>query len=141
VGSSKELDMEFQKERLFTHDNADQIPVGSVVFVGNSVEEIKNRLAVNNLWLSDTLDRIDEKLYKNRFYVARRGNFTYAYLIKKPIRWTDFKVGEYIRCFFNPGSEPVKIIEIKGGEYAHTHIFTTIGGISDYSLIAYEKIN
>ena len=134
--------MEFEEKRLFSHDNAEQIPVGSAVFVGNSVEEIKERLLkVNNLWLSDKLDRVDEKNYENRFYVAWRGNFPYAYLIKKPVRWTDFKVGEYIRCDFNPSSESVKILEIKGGEYDRTHIFTTIGGISDNSLIAYEKVN
>lgn len=74
--------MEFDKTRVYTALNADELKVGSRVIIGNTIEELKNR--VQNGTTPLTLSEIRSDFYEKRFKVEEYEEdsvFSFIYLI------------------------------------------------------------
>ena len=77
--------MEFDKTRVYTALNADELKVGSRVIIGNTIEELKNR--VQNGTTPLTLSEIRSDFYEKRFKVEEYEEdsvFSFIYLISEP---------------------------------------------------------
>ena len=78
--------MEFQKARVFTALNADELKIGSKVIVGDTVEALRNR--VQNGTTPLTLSEIRRDSYERRFrveeYTEPESVFSFVYLISEP---------------------------------------------------------
>ena len=78
--------MEFQKARVFTALNADELKIGSKVIVGDTVEALRNR--VQNGTTPLTLSEIRRDSYERRFrveeYTEPESVFSFVYLISGP---------------------------------------------------------
>ena len=78
--------MEFQKERVFTALNADELKIGSKVIVGDTVEALRNR--VQNGTTPLTLSEIRRDSYERRFrveeYTEPESVFSFVYLVSAP---------------------------------------------------------
>lgn len=79
--------MEFDKSRVYTALNADELKVGSKVIVANTIGNLKELVEQNMAELSD-LARIDNTYSDRRFVVNedtdRINSFAFAYLISEP---------------------------------------------------------
>lgn len=99
--------MEFDKSKVYTAVNADELKIGSKVIVAapDSLDALR-RCVINN---DDVyiLKRINPECYMSRFVVDSRfipneeAAFTLAYLVSEPeekkLKWTDLKIGDVIR--------------------------------------------
>ena len=89
--------MEFQKERVFTALNADELKLGSQVILANSISELKAKL--ENGGYVRILEEIFGEYYRDRFGINKNA-YSLAYLISEPeekkLRWTDLKVGDIV---------------------------------------------
>ena len=77
--------MEFDKAKVYTALNADELKVGSRVIIGNTIEELRNR--VQNGTTPLTLSEIRSDRYEKRFKVAEYEEdsvFSFIYLISEP---------------------------------------------------------
>lgn len=90
--------MEFDKSKVYTALNADELKVGSKVIVGDNVFELKEKL--KNGGYVNTLKEIFDENRRERFGTDK-SIYTLAYLISEPeekkLKWTDLKVGDIIR--------------------------------------------
>ena len=87
--------MEFDVSKVYTAVNAEQVPVGSKVFVADTFAELREQVE-----LGAEVTRLlgvepDNKLYRFRTQYARTA---LAYLAEEPesLKWTDLKVGDVI---------------------------------------------
>jgi hypothetical protein len=78
--------MEFQKERVFTALNADELKIGSKVIIGDTVEALRNR--VRNGTAPLTLSEIRSDGYERRFrveeYTEPESAYSFVYLVSLP---------------------------------------------------------
>lgn len=102
--------MEFDKSRVYTAANADELKEGSKVCVADNLSELKSRLYRGK---TATLSKIQSEDCLYRFCVENC-NFALAYLIEPPeekvLKWTDLKVGDIIRT--KDGSQTAMVIRI-----------------------------
>lgn len=92
--------MNFDKSRVYTAFNADELKIGSKVLVSNCVSDLKEQVA--NYENGDTREIISicsESSLDGRFETI--GNiYHFAYLISEPeekkLKWTDLRVGDVI---------------------------------------------
>lgn len=91
--------MEFDKSRVYTAVNADELKVGSKVIVADDLGDLKD--AVLNNEKPETLLKVFDEYSQYRFQVGYGGNAVFAlvYLVEEPakLKWTDLKVGDIIR--------------------------------------------
>lgn len=89
--------MEFQKERVFTAINADELKVGSQVIVGDSISELKDKIKKGGYDVP--LYGISDESESNRFLIGDC-SYSLAYLIseseEKKLKWTDLELGDII---------------------------------------------
>lgn len=127
--------MEFDKSKVYTALNADELKVGSKVMVANSLATLKN-LVEEDLSIV-TLVGIDDESYSARFFDGTT-NWYLAYLVEPPeekkLKWTDLKVGDIIAN----GNLTAMITEIDK-EY-HIHICAGHKWYSDEELEDWEKV-
>lgn len=91
--------MEFDKSKVYTALNADELKVGSKIIGANSISWLKESVV-----LDEKIERLDEILSEDcphRFKSKESGTFSFAYLVEPPeekkLKWTDLKVGDVIR--------------------------------------------
>lgn len=90
--------MEFDKSKVYTALNAEELKIGSKVIVADTIDELKQYIE------SDcdvcTIDCIMPEYVSNRFNSDKK-NYNLAYLVSEPeekkLKWTDLKVGDVIR--------------------------------------------
>ena len=103
--------MEFDKSRVYTAANADELKEGSKVCVADNIWVLKTRLFKGK---STTLKKILSEGHQYRFCDGSC-SFALAYLIEPPnenvLKWTDLKVGHIIRA--KDGSETALVIGIR----------------------------
>ena len=135
--------MEFDKTRVYTALNADELKVGSRVIIGNTIEELKNR--VQNGTTPLTLSEIRSDRYEKRFKVAEYKEdsvFSFIYLISEPeekkLKWTDLKLGDVIKQKYSTISYLVTGIDSEGESGSHILVGKT--WIEDVSLCNWVKV-
>ena len=78
--------MEFDKSKVYTALNADELKIGSKVIVGDTVDALRNR--VQNGTTPLTLSEIRRDSYERRFrveeYTEPESVFSFAYLVSEP---------------------------------------------------------
>ena len=94
--------MEFDKSKVYTSVNADELKEGSKVICAFSIAQLKERVEegeqiteVRQILSEDVEQRI--KVYYKESYMS----YPLAYLISEPeekkLKWTDLKLGDIIR--------------------------------------------
>lgn len=90
--------MKFDKSKVYTAVNADELKVGSRVLVADDLEELK-RLVSDNAE-PRILFKIQDESMKHRFVVKEEYILSYAlaYLVSGPakLKWTDLTLGDVI---------------------------------------------
>ena len=74
--------MEFDKSRVYTAVNADELPIGSECFFADTIFHLRKEV-IDGV-ISSTLERIDSDDFTARFVDDGGYRYTYAYLIEPP---------------------------------------------------------
>ena len=128
--------MEFDKSKVYTALNADELKIGSKVIVADSMFSL--RQLVDKDGYIEVLEDIESDDAVKRFVIDNiRWNL--AYLISEPeeekkLKWTDLKIGDII----TNGNLTAMITEIDK-EY-HIHICAGHKWYSDEELEDWEKV-
>lgn len=135
--------MEFDKAKVYTALNADELKVCSKVIIGNTIEELRNR--VQNGTTPLTLSEIRSDRYEKRFKVEEYKEdsvFSFIYLISEPeekkLKWTDLKLGDVIKQKYSTISYLVTGIDSEGESGSHILVGKT--WIEDVSLCNWVKV-
>lgn len=131
--------MEFQKERVFTALNADELKVGSKVIVADSMEILKDHVNYHDRIC--VLDNIESEDYTNRFF-ANNARWNLAYLVseleEKKLKWTDLKIGDVIQN--EKHTHSMMVIGIDHREEAKSHIYDGVCWLDNDDLEYWEKV-
>lgn len=89
--------MKFDKSRVYTTLNADELKVGSKVIVANNLEFLKTRVAAETCQYELKAVLTDDCEYR---FKTEGEPYALAYLVEEPraLRWIDLKVGDVIHC-------------------------------------------
>ena len=94
--------MEFDKGKVFTALNADELKIGSKVIVASNVGDLKEHVAVyydygNVDWVTIIKD-IETENCNSRFVTTSIGKYSLAYLISEPnsVKCEDLNIGDII---------------------------------------------
>lgn len=93
--------MEFDKSRVYTALNADELKIGSKVIVANSIGKLQQK--VNTMeyeQVCEVITWIGGEDHEFRFCISGEA-YLLAYLVEEPpekhLKWTDLKVGDLVR--------------------------------------------
>ena len=131
--------MEFDKSKVYTALNADELKVGSKVIVADDLSHMKDFVKDE---LICTLEHVTAESEGFRFVANGGGLYSLAYLVSEPeekkLKWTDLVIGDIITDGFNTAM--VTHIDSKGDE--EKHIYAGAWWISDIELADnWEKID
>lgn len=135
--------MEFDKSKVYTALNADELKVGSEVICASCLANLKEYVAdYFNEGIKNTciITSILDDTYGNRFEIGENHS-PLVYLISEPeekkLKWTDLKIGDVLRNdrFF----EMVTCIDTEDVDNCHIYLSRT-GWISDEELEVWEKV-
>lgn len=94
--------MEFDKDKVFTALNADELKIGSKVIVASNVGDLKEHAAAyydygNVDWVT-IIKYIETENCNSRFVTASIGKYSLAYLISEPnsVKCEDLNIGDII---------------------------------------------
>ena len=136
--------MEFDKSRVYTALNADELKIGDEVYCADSLESLMLQVTDEtppNFRVRGKIVRIEPIDYSNRFRIEHECRvFNLAYLINKSeeekhLKWTDLKIGDKIKRTYEKGYIISMVTDIRQHlDYNDIHI--CIGGmwISDEEL-------
>lgn len=131
--------MEFDKSRVYTALNADELKVGSQVIVGDSILELKNKLRYGGC--IRTLGEISGEDKVGRFRIYGDA-YALAYLISEPeekkLKWTDLKIGDVLKHKKEPFQRLVTAIDSRTDE--EYHILAGDLWCDDERLADWEKV-
>ncbi len=130
--------MEFDKSRVYTALNADELKVGSVVIVADDMLTLKERVAENQVPRPIEIIGDEGKTY--RFIFASGCAYALAYLVFEPkeLKWTDLSIGDVVRK--KDGSAMAMVTHI---DLTDTDLHVQLGGGNwfDNELLAdWEKV-
>lgn len=128
--------MEFDKSKVYTALNADELKVGSKVIVANDIALLKDFLKDE---VVHTLAEIRGENYCHRFIAEDGLIYAFAYLVEESeekLKWTDLKVGDVI----TKDGTIAMIIQIDKYDDSQYHIRAGHIWISDRALIEWEKV-
>lgn len=90
--------MEFDKSRVYTMLNADELKVGSKAIVADNLLDLKE--CVSKHKLPKIVKEVTSEDCEHRFLCDDDFHYSLAYLIAEPeekkLKWTDLKVGDII---------------------------------------------
>lgn len=135
--------MEFDKSKVYTALNADELKVGSKVICAFTVSSLKERVEKDE-GITELRSICPENL-EYRFCVVIDdiiSSSPFAYLISEPeekeLKWTDLKLGDVIKQKDGEISYLVIGIDSKGGD--NSHILVDKTWIDDDCLCYWEKV-
>ena len=135
--------MEFNKSRIYTAVNADELKIGSKVYVADTLADLQNRVTSNTC--EKHICKVVEILppsYNPRIKVENSDGSVYgwhfAYLIEEPesLKWTDIKIGDIIRT---KNGRKVRMVTGVDIDDTKLHIITDMY-ISNEELMYWEKV-
>ena len=137
--------MEFDKNRVFTALNADELKVGSRVIVADTLEVLKlNLQKVNNIndALVFDLIKIGSETDEYRFETTEN-IWQLAYLISEPeekkLKWTDLKIGDVVKCKIRAVTKLVTGID-ESAPIDGFHILLSSEWVDDRELESWKKV-
>lgn len=129
--------MKFDKSKVYTALNADELKVGSKVIAANTLGDLKSRVERNGTLIQ--LDCINTEEYQYRFTCDDGIDYAFAYLVEEPKRlnWTDLKIGDVLR---SPSMIEYLVIGIDRNKSKDTHIYASGIWLTDAQLKYWEKV-
>lgn len=128
--------MEFDKGKVYTAVNADELKVGSKVFAADNLVTLRQKV------LEAVAERLIEvktadKCY--RFVTDSQSVWTLAYLVEEPakLKWTDLEIGNVI----TNGHKKAMVIAIDSTACDNCHINVGYKWLTDAELEVWEKVN
>ena len=141
--------MEFDKSKIYTALNANELKVGSKVICANCLANLKEYVAdyfndgVNNTCI---ITSILDEAYENRFQ-NDLCNYPLAYLVSEPeekkLKWTDLKIGDIVHEKNGTETRMVTVIDTSNepdGEGDICHICLSDWWATDEELEDWEKV-
>lgn len=127
--------MEFDKSKVYTAANADELKIGSKVIVDNTFKGLKE--CVESNYEAVTLQDIRDDDEPYRFSVDS-AVYALAYLVEEPakLNWTDLKIGDIICC----GILTAMVTAINSEGNGEFHIFAGDVWLTDKELEAWGKV-
>ena len=90
--------MEFDKSKVYTALNADELKIGSKCIFANNLDSLKCKVE-EGTDIRPIVQILNDS-YERRFKTNVRGEYPFAYLISEPeekkLKWTDLKLGDVI---------------------------------------------
>jgi hypothetical protein len=128
--------MEFDKDRVFTVLDANQVKIGSEAIFADNIVNLKER--VENEIERSKVEEIRNECYEHRFTDSDNVHWALAYIISEPegLKWTDLKPGDIIR---REGITSV-ITSIDEEDKDGFHIYAGDKWIDDITLSEWAKI-
>lgn len=138
--------MKFDKSKVFTALNADELKVGSKVIVADTLYDLQKEVENENELILKILVRINDVKYACRFVVDNSSGYSsdynLAYLVEEPqenyLKWTDLKIGDKV-CL----NETVvyTIMAINYSEITDLHVYIAgYGWVNDEVLKGFELV-
>ena len=133
--------MIYDKTRVYTAINADELEPGDKVFVANNIEDLKNLVEHGDFDNLYEINRIMSESNYERFEVKYNESFKYfplAYLVKDydGLHWTDLELGDVIK----KGEAVFMVIGIDPTDTTGRHICAPYGlSLSDDELRNWTK--
>jgi hypothetical protein len=135
--------MEFDKSRVYTALNADELKVGSKVIVSDNITSLKDRIAIYNEGSDEYVTRItniQDEEYADRFEIEATDKYvsthwSLAYLVSEPgaIKFEDIKIGDVV-------SDDFTDLMVLGVDRLNNAIYLPrLEWVSDVELIRYHK--
>lgn len=132
--------MNFDKNKVYTALNADELKVGSKILVSNCVSDLKEQVA--NYKNGDTRELINicsESSLDGRFETICN-LYHFAYLISEPeenkLKWTDLKIGDVI----TDGTRTATVTEIDKKCVDSFHIYAGNHWFNNIKLKEWVKV-
>lgn len=128
--------MEFDKNRVFTVLDADQVKIGSKAIFADNLVNLKQY--VRSEMEPSKVKEIRGECYESRFADSDNVHWALAYIISEPegLKWTDLKPGDIIR---REGITSV-ITSIDEEDEDGFHIYAGSKWIDDITLSEWAKI-
>ena len=136
--------MEFDKSRVYTAVNADELKPGSKVICAFSISDLKKRVDEEAERITEVYQILNEdveqriRVYHGEDYL----NYPLAYFVSEPeekkLKWTDLKIGDVIRQ--KEGTLSYLVTGIDTEPSAVQHIFVRGIWILDSELEDWEKV-
>lgn len=135
--------MEFDKAKVYTALNADELKLGSKVICAFTISDLKKRVEeseriteVHSIYPADLEHRICAYFDDGYF------SYPLAYLISEPeekkLKWTDLKIGDVIKQ--KDGAVSYLIMGMDANPLTDKHIFTKGVWVLDSELEGWEKV-
>ena len=135
--------MEFDKSKVYTALNADELKIGSKVITSATMSGLKDMVEHDSPLYLGVLSKVKDERNSARFVVDDI-SYELAYLISSPgekkLRWTDLKIGDVVEGKYNKGLT-FMVTGIDANTVDNeTHIMLGGDWISDEDLEKYEKV-
>lgn len=133
----EESKMEFDKSRVYTALNADELKPGSRIFAADCLSTLK-RYVENDDGIV-TLEKVNDETHLSRFFDGESSR-NLAYLVSAPeekkLLWTDLKIGDVI----TNGRHTSMVTEVDEDCEYNMHIHAGHQWFKDNELEAWEKV-
>ena len=128
--------MEFDKSRVYTAVNADELKVGSKVIYADSLAMLMDSVEDENAMYIGLLEKVREADCRARFFVDGAPCSLVYLLEESKLKWTDLKVGDVV----TNGITTAMVTQIdKDGSYGK-HIYAGYDWLTDSDLAEWEKV-
>lgn len=130
--------MEFDKSRVYTTVNAEELKAGSTVICADNLATLKFKVADDYDRVTFLAIRPDDSMF--RFQVSTPEPYALAYLVEEPeekkLQWTDLKIGDVI----HNGDRVRMVTGIDTYKTVCCHILACDTWIDDRELESWEKV-
>lgn len=132
--------MVFDKNKVYTSLNADELKIGSRVILADSLECLKDSVTYGHSIVP--LVEVRGEGYSTRFFDGKNG-WCLAYLVSEPakLNWYDLKVGDIIKRPFEDGTRTAMVTVIDTCTDTTKHVGLTTTWLDDTEIEDWEKVN
>ena len=116
--------MQFNKSRVYTALNADELEVGSMVIVADNLKDLKAKVLDGYEDMQHRLIKIGEERFQNRFFTTENLAWALAYLVSPP----ESKKTPKYKPFSN-SETAYKIIAAHGGWIKQGRVYHFVTGL------------
>lgn len=128
--------MEFDKSKVYSAKEADELKIGSEIIVADTYGDLKQNVLSGKEPMN--LLKIFDEYNQYRFQASDEVPYALAYLVSEPakLKWTDLKVGDIIK----KGRNTAIVIEIDSDSDDDYHILAGSEWLSEFELEDWEKV-
>lgn len=130
--------MTFDENKVYTALNADELKVGSEVYLADSPAGLEDAIRERDV---DILKKIESTSWSARFYNGK-AHWHLAYLVSEPgkLHWYDLKVGDIIKRPFEDGTRFAMITMIDTCTDTTKHIGLSTTWLDDTEIEDWEIV-